>query len=470
LQSGGALASERWSTNLDVMDFAVVPTGVGTKDALIWVGAIGDEPADPADVWLEHRASGARWQVTGWDRWQEPAGLRSLRHQRVPLIGLTPATRYAFNLRVAGQVRAEADVTTLPATLPGVQDPPFIVLLGSCFCRAQDASGRVGKTVAQLPDGAKPTIKFLVGDQVYLDSPWYCFTYPRWNDDLARSFFDQYVQTWTQTGDGQGFNHLLRSGATYFCSDDHEFWNNAPFPSVYAVNTWTDVGRRAWWDTALALYRAFQTTSTRTSFRVGALEFLVLDTRLNRDPYRQAFLSRTDFAAFQAWVAGLSGPGVLVLGQPVFADRAGVRGNIADWNLPDFAQYRDLCRVLLSSRQSVVVLTGDVHYGRIASATLPSGADLVEIIASPMALVDRAAGGRWNAAPQRFPAMPLEGIASVGVRTDAGWNRFANHFVTLEFNDKAGGVRLRVRSWETEPSGTSLGRTVLAELVLKRNV
>jgi hypothetical protein len=118
----------------------------------------------------------------------------------------------------------------------------------------------------------------------------------------------------------------------------------------------------------------------------------------------------------------------------------------------------------------VVVLTGDVHFGRIASATLRSGADLVEIIASPMALVDRAAGGNWNAAPQRFPAMPLEGLASVAVRTDAGWNRFANHFVTLEFNDKAGGVRLRVRAWETEPTGPSGGSTVLAELTLKRNV
>jgi hypothetical protein len=452
------------------MDFAVVPTDVGTEDAVIWVGAIGDDSVDPADVWLEHRASGARWQVTGWDRWQEPDGPRSLRYRRVLLAGLAPATRYAFHLRVVGQGRAEADVTTLPTTLPGLQEPPFIVLLGSCFCRAQDANGRVGRTVARLPGGARPTVKFLVGDQVYLDSPWYRFTYPRSSDDLARGFFDQYVHTWTQTGDAQGFNHLLRSGATYFCSDDHEFWNNAPFASSFAVKTWTEGGRRAWWNTASALYRAFQTTSSRAAFHVGALEFLVLDTRFKRDRNRQAFLSAADFAAFQAWVAGLSGPGVVVLGQPIFADRAGMRGNIADWNLPDFAQYRDLCRVLLSSPQSVMVLTGDVHYGRIASATLPSGADLVEIIASPMALVDRSAGGRWNSAPQRFPAMPLEGIASVAVRTDAGWNRFANHFVTLEFNDKAGGVRLRIRAWETEPSGTRGGSTVLAELTLKRNV
>jgi hypothetical protein len=452
-----------------VTDFTLVPADIGTQQAVVWTGAIGGDAADPSDVWIEGRGTGTRVPVTAWTTWQEPGGARRVRYSRVALTGLAPGTRYRLDLRVGGRIRAEADVTTLPSRLPSIDEPPFIVLLGSCFCRAQDASGRVGRTAATLPDGARPTVKFLVGDQVYLDSPWYRFLVPRSNGALARGFFDQYVSTWMQTGDLQGFNLLLRSGATYFCSDDHEFWNNAPFPSSFAVNTWTDGGRQAWRDAALGLYQSFQTTASRASFSVGTLEFLVLDTRINRDGDRQRFVSDADFAAFQAWVAGLTGPGVVVLGQPVFADTAGIRGNIADWNLPDFAQYRGLCATLLSSRQSIVVLTGDVHFGRIASATLTSGAELVEIIASPMALVDRAAGGSWNAAPQRFPAMPLDGIASIPVRTDAGWNRFANHFVTLEFNDQAGGIRLRVRAWETEPAGTLPGSAVLAELTLKRN-
>lgn len=450
-------------------DYALVPNDVGTQEVVMWVGRIAAAAGDPDDVWLEHAASGARWPVAKWERWQEPKGGRAVSYARIALTGLTSNTRYALSLRAGDDVKAQADVTTLPATLPGLAEPPFIVLLGSCFCRTQDASGRVGRTFAQLPAGAKPSVKFLVGDQVYLDSPWYRFTLPRSSDDLARGFFDQYVETWTQSGDMQGFNQLLRSGGTYFCSDDHEFWNNAPFPSSFAVNTWTEAGRQAWWTTARDLYRAFQTTRSRAAFDVGTLKFLVLDTRLNRDRDHRNFLSAADFAAFEAWVQGLSGPGVVVLGQPVFAERAGVGGHIADWNLPDFEQYRSLCQVLLSSRQSIVVLTGDVHYGRIASAPLRSGAQLVEIIASPMALVDRTAGGRWNVAPLRFPAMPLEGLASIPVRTDAAWNRFANHFVTLEFSDQAGGVRLRVRAWETEPPGTTAGTTVLAELTLKRN-
>jgi hypothetical protein len=450
------------------MDYIAVPGEVGSSTARIWVGSLVDGAANPTDTWFEHPPSGARWMLGAWDRWQGPDAATFLRYQRVPLTGLQPATRYPLQLRVAGQVRAQAEITTLPTILPSMDEPPFIVMLGSCFSRLQDSNGQVGRTLTQLPAAAKPSVKFLVGDQVYLDSPWYRFTLPRSQAALARGFFSQYVETWRQGGDVQGFNHLLRAGATYFCSDDHEFWNNAPFPSSFAVNTWTDSGRRAWWTTARALYQAFQTTGSRASFRVGLLEFLLLDTRVNRDGNRQAFLSPDDFAAFETWVDGLTGPGVLVLGQPVFAGPAGVAGHIADWNLPDFAQYRELCRVLLNSRQSIVVLTGDVHYGRIASATLRSGAELVEIIASPMALVDRSAGGKWHAAPGRFPSVALEGLASVPVQTNAGWTRFANHFITLEFNQTGGGVRLRVRAWETEPSDTTSGSAVLADLTLKR--
>lgn len=452
-----------------MMEYALVPGEISSSAAQIWIGSLVPGPGAPADVWLEHAASGSRWPVGAWQQWPDAEATPMVRYQRVPVSGLQAWTRYPLQLRVSGEVRAEAQITTLPAALPSIEAPPFIVLLGSCFSRLQDASGRVGRTLTQLPDGARPSVKFLVGDQVYLDSPWYRFTLPRTEGALDRGFFEHYAETWTQGGDVQGFNQLLRSGGTYFCSDDHEFWNNAPYSSSFAVNTWTGSGRAAWWNTAQALYHAFQSTKTRVLLRVGILEFLLLDTRLNRDRNRGAFLSAEDFAAFESWVGGLAAPGVIVVGQPIFADRAGIAGHFADWNLPDFDQYADLCRVLLNSRQSIVVLTGDVHYGRIASATLPSGAELVEIIASPMALVDPSAGGRWNAAPGRFPAIPIEGLASVPVVTDTSWNRFANHFVTLEFNHAGGGVRLRVRAWETEPRATSSGSAVLAELTLKRN-
>jgi hypothetical protein len=110
-----------------------------------------------------------------------------------------------------------------------------------------------------------------------------------------------------------------------------------------------------------------------------------------------------------------------------------------------------------------------VHYGRIASAPLPSGAELVEIISSPLALVDQAAGGKWKAAPDRFPSVPVPGLASIPVSTDSSWQRFANHFITLELNDSAGGLRMVARAWETEPPTAAISAATVSERVFRRN-
>ena len=170
----------------------------------------------------------------------------------------------------------------------------------------------------------------------------------------------------------------------------------------------------------------------------------------------------------EEWIRSLRGPAMLVIGQPIFAKTAGVRGNVADWNLPDFTQYARLCKALLASKQSIVIVTGDVHYGRVATARLASGAELIEIISSPMALVDRSSGGSWSDAPASFPHAVIPGVARVQVRTVSTWKRYANHFVTLELNQRGSGVNLRVRTWETEPADGIPGGMVVAERMLKR--
>ena len=452
-----------------MLDYMLVPGSVGTTTAQIWIGSTIEGPADPAQVRLEHPPSGISWNLGPWQRWSAPAGAPFVRYQTFSLTGLKASTRYPLTLRVGSDVRARADVTTLPQTLPPVGQPPFILMLVSCFSRLQDASGLAGRTYARLPAGALPTVKLFVGDQVYLDSPWYSYVDPKTSTELADRFFAHYAETWGQSGDAQGFNVILSSGANYFCSDDHEFWNNAPFPATYAVNTWTAGGRQVWWTHARALFEAFQTTGTRRTLNIGQLSVLMIDTRLNRQIDRSALMSASDFAAFEAWVAALTSPGILAVGQPVFDTRSGFTGNFADWNFPDFAQYADICRVLLSSRQPIIVLTGDVHYGRIASATLPSGAELVEIISSPLALVEPAAGGKWLPAPDRFPAEPIPGLATIPVTTDNTWERFANHFITIELNDSAGGLQVVVRTWETGSQPAAIRSATVAERVLKRN-
>lgn len=455
-------------------EFAAVPANAGTTWARVWVGSTVSHPADPSRVWLLHPPTGAKWPVPKWEHWSvdgDPASL--LRYQRVTIDGLRPDTRYRLVLQVEGQSAGSLEVTTLPERL----DPerPFVAMLGSCFCRLKDAQGVVGRTFAHLPDGSKPHVKFLLGDQVYLDSPWYRFLVYHSPTALGRGFLEQYWQTWTQSGDRQGFNHLLSAGANYFCADDHEFWNNAPFPS-FAMNTWRKAWRDPWLSQATALYDAFQAEDSAnhsfTSMNVGALQIGILDTRVNRDHVRSKFVRDADMAALERWIGALSSPAVLVIGQPVFAPKTGVRGHIEDWNLPDFDQYSRLCDALLSSRQSILVVTGDVHYGRVAKAPLKSGAELIELISSPMALVDEKAGGSWGHPPGRFPAERMAGMANVSVTVtpEATWKRFAEHFVTLEFTERGGGFVVRVRTWETKPSAGVTAGMVVFEQHLKRVV
>jgi hypothetical protein len=452
-------------------EYLAIPADVGTTTARVWVGSVVNVPSDPARVWLEHAPSGARWPLGQWKRWTVPDSAdRFIRYQRVTLTGLQPDTTYPLTLKVDGRVQANAQVTTLPIALPPMTQSPFTVLLGSCFCRMQDESGRVGRAFVQLPGGAKPRIKFLVGDQVYLDSPWYRFVTPIGTKRLARGFLDQYTTTWGQQGDSQGFNLLLSTGANYFCADDHEFWNNGPFPSSFAVNTWTSARRDTWWTIAKQLYAAFQSEQSLTRIDIGAFSTVVLDTRVNRKADRSEFMTAADLKTLAHWVDGLQSPGMLVVGQPIFATKAGFMGRFADWNLPDFAQYAEFCGVLLASRQSILVVTGDVHYGRIARAPLPSGGEIVELISSPMALVDKAAGGSWKKAPDRFPFDPIPGVKSVPVTTTANWQLFANHFVTIDLNEFGGGLRFRVRTWETEPADGVSADALVADITLKKGV
>jgi hypothetical protein len=161
-----------------------------------------------------------------------------------------------------------------------------------------------------------------------------------------------------------------------------------------------------------------------------------------------------------SWIAGLTAPGILVIGQPIFANTAGWLGQIADWNLPDFSQYAELCRALLTSPQSVVVLTGDVHYGRVARAVTLRGTEILEIISSPMSRVTGGGGPDWHAAPAMFPDEALPGVDRVPITTVSTWSRGVNHLLTLELWQEGGRFRIRARSWETAPDAGSPSQPV----------
>jgi hypothetical protein len=105
-----------------------------------------------------------------------------------------------------------------------------------------------------------------------------------------------------------------------------------------------------------------------------------------------------------------------------------------------------------------VLLTGDVHYGRVAQIATIEGHELIEIIASPMSLVAGGGNREWKTSPSLFPDVPIPGVVQTPIRSLATWQRAADHFLTLELWQEGARLQMRVRTWETAPnSGTPSG-------------
>ncbi len=489
------------------MTFLLVPHEVTDTTATIWVGAIDEADVSERAVELEYGTDGDGGAISldasGWTTWESyrradpsvypPSDrllhrllarsspvVRTLDYQRVKVERLRPRASYSLKLRVDGRERVEGierylregRVTTLPETLPEEGEKPFTLLLGSCFYGPEDPDGTVGTTYCHIPENERPDVKVLCGDQVYLDNPWRETTLKWYRGNqkpgtFRAMLFRKYVDNWRQVrGANAGFRHLLADGANYFCSDDHEFWNNAPnFGGVGLVNTLTRQQRDWWLAEARRLFHAFQSPSTLLSLEVPPLSVRVVDTRIGRDTGSERFMKDEDLRAVGRWIEGLQGPGVLVVGQPVLAEktslidsliRKGIKGVISgylDKNLPDYAQYEDLIGYIQSSNHSIVVLTGDVHFGRIAHGELRagSGAKLVEVISSPMQAVLDGNGNPLFGNYREAPTHHFPGLESMEVA------RGQNQFATVEFRSEDGGrVNMTVRSWPILRPGDSV--------------
>lgn len=427
--------------------FLLVPHQVTTTTATMWVATV-DEALSPDQLQLAPAMPGGTETINP-GQWPLDAQQPRIRHCEIVVQGLVPRQTYGFALMRGARQLAGARVTTLPEELPLLGDKPFTVLLGSCFSRIEDRYGNIGSTFLQVPHTDRPDIKLLAGDQVYLDSPWKYFLAGIHSvAELHAKFVEQYTETW---GTSRGLASLLNDGANFFCSDDHEFWNNAPNVAPFLLDTVVRRRREEWWKAARELYSAFQTGQSIQRFSVPPVSFLIADTRMNRSNRETQFMLPADLDAVDGWVRSLEGPGVLVIGQPLLQTTSGFfAGHLADWNLPDYSQYEPLTRIIGRCRHSLVILSGDVHYGRIASSPLRSGAELIEIISSPMSLVDKAAKGHWQAVPERVAPAAL---APAGLVTHSDFHPNDSHFLTLEFTRRGAGGHLKVRYWPVVQQG-----------------
>jgi hypothetical protein len=373
---------------------------------------------------------------------------------------------------------------------------PFTVLFGSCF-HYPDDNGRTSAAYSKIygNQNERPHVKIFLGDQVYLDQPPTDFVIRQDMNWLSTHMANEYIATWNALRD------MLSRGGNIFASDDHEYWNDFPFPPapVWAALAASGDYRHSYRSLAEKYFKGIQSESPTVQFSVGdgvtssQVSFFVADTRINRSANDQRFMSEDDLLALERWIENLKGPGVLALGGPLFYQQRNRWNGIytSDHNIPYFRQYYDLVRALSKSRYDLMVLAGDVHFGRIAKSEILTTDGhkraLIEVVSSPLSLLNtdnHSSGGRATArGPQFGPnaKFPKHAVGSVRqadttlikvVRCSSEWpiprelvqqnphltpeeireayaNRTAEHFMTLQFSDGAspGDVRVSVKAW-----------------------
>ena len=275
---------------------------------------------------------------------------------------------------------------TLPATL----DSPVTFFISSCFWRDNDKEGAYGAGVRTLTKLHDPTFKLLIGDQVYQDWP----PAPLTGRSSAELYADRYKLYWSDPA----YQEVFASTPNLFLCDDHEFWNDFPERQAQLMRTWHN--RQEYGSVAQTLYELFQNSANGggdpwRQLKIGPVGIFLCDTRSQRTHYKdepKSFIPAKQWAELTKWFDDLEGPGLLVLGQPLFQKD----GDLKDHSLSNFRDdYGRLCdeivRTVKGTRpgnrppHDVMVLTGDIHRGRFSAATFPGMGEgrVYEFVASP---------------------------------------------------------------------------------------
>jgi len=386
----------------------VYAQAVGATVIQLWVGIFGTEtPAAP-----QFSIDGV---VTAPDA---PGQMTPIRDLRVGPQGLPinhrgifrftvakPGQRHLVEVR-AGQESRQLATNTLPDQVPQALDGSFNILLSSCYFQPEDHNGLLGTIVSQIK--VQPHLTLLAGDQIYGDLPL-LEDLPDKEPGLSRMLGDKYLRNWGAVQPKvPGLEALMTRAPVVMMPDDHEFWNNYPFPQKQLPNLWHSASRKRWEQAAQALYEDYQLATPAaqagaTRLDVDPLKMLFLDMRCHRDDQFQQMMNPTALAALDTWVqdlladkaAGKPAIGLLSSGQALFIDppTKDSKKRDVDAEMGNYAQFsliEEALTTLAEKGVPVVYVTGDVHWGRVASAEdrrNPTRSLIYEVISSPSRLI-----------------------------------------------------------------------------------
>lgn len=461
--------------NTNTSQWSMVILGVTPSSARIWVGTLFPTLKMPneARVEITDHAGNRQSKTIGKADWRRP--FRKLNQRFYTIMefnGLKPGTRYEVDFsRYVDYIGKRSDYywqslkdgtfDTLPLSLSGPGEKPFTVGFGSCFYNHRDggqAAGAYRALYERGPEHDRPDISFLTGDQVYLDIGFDSLSLIP--SEIRQRIAHDYALHWQTLGS------ILTRGGTWMLPDDHEYWNDYPFydsliPTLLALKL--RIVREAWSEAALDGVLRVQNTPIVESFTIGNdLSFCLVDARSYRA--KKHFLEPAAFDKLLTWARSLTCPGVLVLSQPLIVNQEMER------NLRSFpADYNRLIEALGSTPHDIVLLSGDVHFGRISQVRLGDhGGRLIEVISSPLSNLT-GLNGIATAAPEFRPKIfpesagfstwqpqPVTYNKDFAVSTRPGWPdsdyprvRTVEHFMTAGFRkDHVGQVEMVVNAWQ----------------------
>ena len=470
--------------------WSLVVHRVSRHSVEVWVGTLFPALKMPerARVRLITKDGKVRTRVIR--KWQRPfTGMRQRFFAVVTFRGLEAGNEYCleFERRIEAEPRAgirrrwqrlrSGTFRTLPSRVPEKGRGAFTVALGSCFYNHRDG-GRAAASYKALyergSNAVRPDVTVLAGDQVYLDIGFDSLSLI--DQEIRERIADDYALHW------QALGSLLSRGGTWMLPDDHEYWNDYPFtnsllPTLLALKL--PHVRNSWTKAAHDGVRNVQRSPVVESFTLGEdLSVCLADLRSYRSEHK--FLPEAPFNRLLDWAGRRTCPGVLVIPQPLIVEQNAFERNLRSYE----TQYARLLEALGSVPHDAVVLSGDVHFGRIASVPIGTkGARLVEIISSPMSNLTGLAGLATSVAmgrPARFPHDAAAGAlgwqprkvdyykngGSRGrffVQSRKGrWlsayprDRTREHMMTVSFCRHAGGIEVTAHAWLLR-QGTRVG-------------
>ena len=465
------------------MSLVLYSRGAPSNSLRVWVGAFQTTQA-PAIVWSLNNAPTTPTVLREMSSVRPdemlPAGANPATTPRAftgvyEFAGLQPDTPYDVTANVDGEPKT-LQTRTLPNAVPQALDRWFNVLLVSCFHQAEDRGGLAGIIVSQLSAIEKPHLTFLAGDQVYLDLP----TLKDFPDDLswlAEKFERDYTLNWRGP---LAYTQVLEAAPSISVPDDHEYWNNFPNPSPIVANSLSPGGRERWRRAARAMVEGFQLpypakTGDSITIDVNPLSFFLADTRTGKDINRKFTMTDDGRKQLDEWVDYVIEQkmfGVFLSGQSLFRKAAGpIGGAWGDYELPNYGDYGQIVKSLkrlVDAGRPVLCLTGDVHWGRVATAKdIRTGRTaFAEVISSPASLVStvgadqakwvvNAIGGLFghqnpwprHSDPEAVPTFLASDVLQREFPCSLVHGQRGNHVVMLSFRQHAGGLELRIKYW-----------------------